>query len=99
MGFDDEKLRDEEKIPRVIDNMKSLLAPGGKIAITVPRDYNPWLDSYLETGGHPFNRLCHFRRVSRSRWEAIEFEGSPNRKNDGVATSGERIVLFAVFTG
>ena len=44
----DETPRDPEKIFLAIENLKKILAPGGKLVITLPIGENPALDSYLE---------------------------------------------------
>ncbi len=49
VGFD-EKPRDPCKVLRAIENLKSLLAVGGKLVAILPVGYNPYLDELIKSG-------------------------------------------------
>jgi SAM-dependent methyltransferase len=65
----DETPRDEAKIPRALDAMRSLLAPGGEALVTLPLGYNANLDHLLADGALRFDAIRYLRRVSAdNRW-------------------------------
>lgn len=65
----DETPRDDEKIPRALDAMRALLAPGGEALITLPLGYNPTLDCLLADNALHFDAMGYLRRVSAdNRW-------------------------------
>jgi len=67
-----------EKSVLALQHMRTLLAPGGRMVVTVPLGYNPALDRYLFSDGCLFDRLKFMRRVSkRNTW--VETEASAAR--------------------
>jgi SAM-dependent methyltransferase len=68
IGYDEEH-GDPDKVLRAVENLCSLLAPGGRMVATVPLGYNPQLDRLLERGEFPFSQLFALRRVpGGNRW-------------------------------
>ena len=67
----DEKPRDNMKIPRAIENMKSLITSrGGIIMITLPLGYNSDLDKLLKDGIIRFSKQYHLLRISKgNEWK------------------------------
>lgn len=57
----DEEPRDLEAAVRVLGLLRSLLAPGGDLLVTVPLGHHPYLDRYLMTGADA-QRVCTFVR-------------------------------------
>lgn len=71
----DEDVREPEKIQLALEHLRSLLAPGGMLLVTVPAGYNPWLDQALRDGRVAFEELHAFRRAGRSlRWIPAKYE-------------------------
>ena len=72
----DEKPRDDTKIPRAIDNMRTLISSGGgTIMITVPLGYNPTLDKLLKDGSIQFSKQYHLIRISKgNEWREASWE-------------------------
>ncbi len=65
----DENPREPEKVLRAIDNLKSLLAPKGKMVVTLPVGQNPNLDKLLRERKIRFTRLQCLERISGdNRW-------------------------------
>ena len=65
----DEKPRSPEKLLAAVENLKGILAPGGKLMATLPLGYNPEMDDQLCKHKLPFTRLYCLRRISRdNRW-------------------------------
>jgi len=69
----DEEIKDENKIINSINNLKSLLTENGKIIITVPINYNAWLDKLIEEG--TFGKEMYFMKRKRfNRWIPCTFQ-------------------------
>lgn len=87
-----ESPRDDTKIPKALENLKSLVKPGGKIIITVPIGQNPVLDDLVRKRSIEFDRQYYMKRVSKSNlWiETSEEEayclkyGSPYRDGNAI---------------
>jgi hypothetical protein len=68
VGWDDGP-RDTTKAVRAIELMRSWLAPGGELFVTVPLGYHQALDQSLVDGTQLFDRLGFMRRVdAENRW-------------------------------
>jgi len=70
VGWDDED-PDPEKIPRAIEHLRSLLAPGGRAILTVPLGYNPHLDERFEAGTLGVDRVHCLLRVAAREWREV----------------------------
>jgi hypothetical protein len=74
VGLDEEVL-DPGKPARAIAGLASLLAPGGRLWVTVPVGYNDVLDRQLREGELGFTRLTALRRTGPdNRWEQVPVE-------------------------
>lgn len=73
VGWDEEP-RAPEKIFPVMESVKNLLKPGGKLIFSVPVGYNPELDKFIFEGKITLNNAHYLKRVSSSnKWiEATE---------------------------
>lgn len=72
----DESPRDDTKIIRAIENLKTLLVPrGGTIIIIVPLGYNAALDNLLKKHEIHFSKQYHLRRISKANeWKEASWE-------------------------
>lgn len=70
----DETPREEEKVLRAVEKLKSLLEPGGMLIATVPVGHNAALDRALDTGRSGFDRIACLKRVSPLRWQEASWE-------------------------
>ena len=65
----DEQPRDPQKIGQAIRHLKSLLAPGGWMLVTMPLGYNPNVDEMLRNGATGFPETGYLLRISAdNRW-------------------------------
>jgi SAM-dependent methyltransferase len=64
----DETPRDPAKAVSAIGALRSLLAPGGTLVVTVPVGYNPALDRALRDGQVSFSQLAALRRSGGTSW-------------------------------
>jgi hypothetical protein len=64
------------KIPRAIENLKTLIkSKGGTIIITLPLGYNRALDRILKDGIIQFTKQYHLIRVSKGNvWKEASWE-------------------------
>jgi hypothetical protein len=72
----DEETRDDMKIPKAIENLKSLITSrGGTIIITLPLGYNSALDKLLKDGVIQFSKQFHLIRISKgNEWKEASWE-------------------------
>lgn len=71
VGFDEEP-RDPEKAARALTHLRGLLAPGGRMLVTFPVDYNPSLDSAVRSDRVVFDRVGFLRRMdAANRWREV----------------------------
>ena len=79
----DEKPRDDMKIPRAIENLKTLTSPGGSIIITIPLGYNSNLDKLLKDGIIQFSKQYHLIRASKgNEWKETSWKEVQNSEYD-----------------
>lgn len=60
----DEEPRDPNLAPEAVRRLAELLAPGGRLVVTVPVGYHPGLDEAFRSGAFPDARLRALRRSS-----------------------------------
>lgn len=92
IGWDDD-VREPEKLGAAFEKLPRLIAPGGTALITVPIDWNEWLDARLAedaTGATSVDwylrdgQLCSWRRAEKAETLAAKY-GSPYRFANGLA--------------
>ncbi len=65
----DEDPRDGTKTLRAVEHLKTCLAPGGTLLVTVPLGYNHDMDRMLKDGNFGFTEIHCLERVSKdNRW-------------------------------
>lgn len=71
----DETPRDAGKVPRAVAAMRSWLAPGGQMLVTVPIGYNDYLDEHLKSGSLRFDENRYFKRTTRdNQWQESSWD-------------------------
>lgn len=71
VGWDEEP-RDETKVLRAIESLQSLLAPGGRLVVTIPLGYNPPLDRMIEQDRISFSWHGYLKRKPRhNQWREV----------------------------
>lgn len=71
VGWDEEP-RDETKALKAIENLRGLLAPEGKLVVTIPIGYNPPLDRMIEDGRISFTERAYLKRkLRRNEWREV----------------------------
>ncbi len=74
VGWDEEP-KDPGKILRAVANLASLLAPGGRMVVTLPLGYNPEMDALLARNEIPFTQRHCLKRRGWCTWEEVPWEG------------------------
>jgi len=84
VGWDewDRKPRDDTKIPRALENLKSLITlRGGTIIITLPLGYNSGLDRLLKDEVMRFSEQYYLARISKgNKWKEASWEDVKDSK-------------------
>lgn len=74
VGFD-EDVQDPEKPGRSLDRLRGVLAPGGRLWVSLPVGYNPELDRRLRAGVYGFTTVRALRRERRRNiWREVPTE-------------------------
>ena len=74
VGWDEEP-KDETKVLRAFEHLRKLLAPAGKLVVTIPLGYNPPLDRMIGEGRLSFAECVFLKRKPRSnRWSKVSAE-------------------------
>lgn len=77
----DEDPRDPPKFRRAVENLTSLLAPGGKLLITLPVGYNSEVDAVLRERSMPFATLGFLKRTTPDNiWKETDWNAVANEK-------------------
>lgn len=69
----DEDFKDTTKVLRAVDNMRSMVAPGGKMIVTIPLGYNPELDASLRTKKIQFKAQFYMERTGNLQWKQVDY--------------------------
>jgi SAM-dependent methyltransferase len=68
----DEVPKDDTKIQKAFENLRGLLAPEGKLVVTIPLGYNPFLDRLINEGKISFAERVHLKREPRrNQWNEV----------------------------
>ena len=95
VGWDEEP-RDETKVLRAIENLRDLLAPKGKLVVTIPVGYNPPLDRMIEQGRIVFSERTYLKRnPRRNEWHEASDEEVRHPQYDRQANCAHEL-LFGV---
>jgi SAM-dependent methyltransferase len=81
----DENPRDPLKILKAFENLKSVIAPGGKLVVSLPVGYNTALDELLISGKIRFTDMYCLKRVSDDNdWAEVGWNDVCDSKFDPV---------------
>ena len=69
----DEPVKEAGKIPAAITRLTGCLRPGGLLLVTLPLNYNTYLDQHLRDGTIKFDQVHYLRRVSAlNAWREVD---------------------------
>jgi SAM-dependent methyltransferase len=90
----DEDPRDEARVLRAFENLQGLLAPGGRLVVTIPLGYNPSLDQKIEEGRISFTERVYLKRKPRSnRWSEVNAEQVRHPQYDWQAYEAHELLV------
>jgi hypothetical protein len=80
IGYEDDGEPDAEKIRSAIAACQRLLSPGGKLIITVPFGYNPYMDRYIAEDKIKPDRAWFFEKTNKLDWQETTKDAALKRK-------------------
>jgi len=80
IGYEDDGEPDAEKIRAAISACQRLLSSNGRLIITVPFGYNPYLDRYVAENRIKPNRAWYFEKVNKLDWKETTRDAALQRK-------------------
>lgn len=93
----DEVPQDPPKILRAIDNLKNILAPGGKIVIAIGWGWNQYFDNLLLEKKFQFDKQVYLKREDGHVWtEVHSIEDIKNYKFDEKTPTATAIVVGTI---
>ncbi len=73
VGWDEES-RDDEKIPKALENLRNLLKLDGTMIVTLPFGYNKALNRHLNLGTIRFNEQHYLLRTGSNSWREASWD-------------------------
>jgi hypothetical protein len=70
----DETPKDAMKTLQAIENLKGLLAPKGKMIVTLPIGYNSNMDNLIKEGKILFTKEYYLKRIAMDKWREATWE-------------------------
>jgi SAM-dependent methyltransferase len=93
VGWDD-PVKDPRGAVVSVENLRSLLAPGGLLLVTVPLGYNRHLDDAVRSGELSFDETTFLERVSRENdWRESTKEAALARPYGGRFRNGNAVLV------
>ena len=93
----DEQPRDETKVLRAFENLQSLLAPGGRLVVTIPVGYNPALDRMIEQDRISFTERTYLKRKPRrNQWHEASDADVRNPQYDRQANCAHELLVGVI---
>lgn len=80
IGYEDDGEPDAEKIRNAIAACQRLLSPKGRLIITAPFGYNPYMDRYLAEERIKPHRAWFFEKTNKLDWNETTKEAALKRK-------------------
>jgi SAM-dependent methyltransferase len=81
------------KVLKAIQNLKRILAPGGQIVAVVGLGYNPHMDDLLSKGILQFDQQYYLKRISKYRWQQVDWASVKDAKYDESVPTSTGIVI------
>ncbi len=81
IGYDDEETDSGGRILAALAHMReACLAPSGRMLVTAPLGYNPFLDELMFAGRLGFDEQVFVRRTGRCAWREVPGSGAAGAK-------------------
>ncbi|HZT71308.1 MAG TPA: hypothetical protein VFC10_16375 [Terriglobia bacterium] len=93
VGFDEEP-KDETKALRAFESLRGLLASKGKLVVTIPLGYNPFLDVMIDEGRIAFTERAYLKRKpDRNEWREVGADEVGNPRYDRNAYVAHELLI------
>ncbi len=93
VGWDEEP-RDPAKVLKAFDNLRALLAPAGRLMVTIPLGYNPPLDQMINEGKISFTDKVYLKRdQTRNMWREVRSEDVRHPHYDRQASAAHELLV------
>jgi SAM-dependent methyltransferase len=90
--------RNPMKILQAIENLKSCLAPSGKMVVTLPLSYNRIMDKLLNNSKIKFTKQYYLKRISRNnKWKEVDWNECRGTKYDFLHHSARALIIGIYF--
>jgi len=97
VGYD-EYPKDDMKIYKAIENLKTLLNPDGMIIVTLPLGQNPVLDKLLKDATVKFSGQYYLKRISKANeWEQASWEDVKDAKYGEPFFAANALVIGIIY--
>ncbi len=94
IGYDEGPEKEPEKLLDAVEKLKSLLAPGGELYVSVPMGENPYLDDFLRNDRIRLKKHVNYLRKGQTLWEPVDFEAISHAKSNAPYFWGNAIVIL-----
>jgi len=88
--------QDPNKVLCAINNLKTLLAPGGQIVVVDDLGYNPAMDKLLKSGKLRFDKHYYLKRISGYRWKEVDGLDLNEVKYDKSIPSANEVLIGVI---
>lgn len=92
VGWDRDR-KEPEKIPVAIEKLKQLLAPGGKLLITVPIGFNYFLDEMIDEQNLAFDNISFLKRTAACEWKQTDWSAVKDTKYNSPYSNANAIAV------
>jgi len=89
----DETPKEPMKVLRAVENLRSLLAPGGQMIVTLPLGYNTYMDNLLRTHVLKFDKQYYIKRNTNHRWREASLDEVKDAKYDQSIPSATAVLI------
>jgi SAM-dependent methyltransferase len=93
----DEIPKQPERVLGALGNLLTLLAPGGRIMVTLPLGYNQPLDAWIHEGRIVFTDRRYLRRVSAgNQWREVSYREVQGVSYDEITPTANAILIGTI---
>jgi len=99
VGWDSGEKKEPEKFSKSLTNLKKFLKKGGKLFITCPVYYNPYIAKLLKTKRMPFTQQYFMKRTSFfNEWKEVAYEDAMAGNDYDSYYANANVLFVGVYT-
>ena len=92
----DETPKQPEKFVLAVDNLKTLLKPGGTIVFTVPLGYNSFMDQVIRENELKLDGAHYLKRLSMNKWVEVSAADTADIRYDYPFPAANGIIIGTI---